>query len=38
MRRFPVDVHQRILESIGFVNFSHEVTEGKLAIMTAVRL
>ena len=38
MRRFPVDVHQRILESIGFVNFSHEATDGKLAIMTADRL
>ena len=37
-RRFPIEVHNRLLESIGFVNFRTESKIGKLAIMTAIRL
>lgn len=36
-RRFPIEVHQRLLEQIGFVSFRSENAAGKLAVMTARR-
>ena len=36
-RRFPVETHHQLLESIGFMQFKCETSIGKLACLTAVR-
>ena len=36
-RRFPVERHQQLLESIGFIEFECQTSIGKLACMTALR-